>query len=611
MDFRHQHQTLFQSVDEIAANIQEGATIAIGGFWFVRLPIALVNALIRKGAGNLTIITQASGLAVEQLIAAGLVKKVIFSFMSLDIFGLPPFFRKAVESGSIEWEEWTALRMNQALEAGRQNLPSSVMQLPWGSAFMEETDDFKVTPCPITGRPIGVMRSIQPDVALIHAQRADARGNIQLQGALGIDRLYIGASKQTFVSVEEVVPEGKLADDPRSLIIPHFLINRICEVPGGAYPSSCLPYYITDYWKLSHALKQAKETGSYEGLDQPDGQTKDERVALLSRFAKVEVRELEAKLGESVAESTAEDACEISGERTSTDDPDQPAYTIDELMACLLAEQVKDQYVTTVGSNTPLSMVAYLLAKKTHAPDVVLIPYTGLNDIPAFPVTMSLAEVFSFKESSSHWAIEDLWQWIYQKSLTAIEFGSTAQMDQHGRINNSIIGTPDRIKVRLPGQAGLADVLNLHHNNLIYITRQDTRRLVEAVDFSSGARHFLTQEEREQAGLPDGVSRVLTNLGVFELDRQTRRLALTHMHPGVTLEQVQEHTGFPLEVRQPLQTTKAPTAQQLHLIRHVIDPYGFRKLEFSAGAQRNALIREMLDKEQQLVLGSVQLSFAE
>jgi glutaconate CoA-transferase subunit A len=591
MDFHHKQPVSFEKAHTIVNHIHDGDTVAIGGFWFVRLPIALVDALVKKGVRNLTIITQASGLALEQLISTGLVKKVIFSFASLDIFGLPPFFRKAIENGQIEWEEWTALRMNQALEAGKQNLPSFVMQAPWGSDFMEESEDFCISTCPLTGKPLGVMRSIQPDVALIHAQRADQKGNIQLQGSLGIDQLLIGASKQTFVSVEEIVPEGKFEPDPRSTIIPHFLLNRITHIPGGAYPTSCLPYYITDFWHLSEVIPKAKLEGSYHSIQQPEGESLQERIGKLQQFSQIDV------------EVAIEKIKNKKGDFSST------SYTMDELMACVLAEEMKDHMVTTVGSNTPLSLVAYLLAKKTHAPNIVIIPFTGLNDISVYPITVSLAEVFAFNQSTSHWAIEDLWQWIYQKSLTSIEFGSPAQLDQSGRINLSIIGQPGQIKVRLPGQAGLADVLNLHQHCYLYLTRQSESRLVESVDWSSGARHFLTNEERKEAGLPEGQYKVFTNYGIFKLDHKTRKLTLTHIHPGVSLEEVSQNTGFPLYVAKDLITTPIPTEEQLSLIRNEIDPLGFRKIEFASGKERNELIKYMLDKEQEILFGEKLLSF--
>ena len=585
MDYRYQQKVIFQSVDEAVALIKDGDTVALGGFWLVRNPLALVEALVKRGARDLTILAHGSGLALEPLIAAGLVKKVIFSFASLDIFGLPPFFRKAVEEGQIEWEEWTALRMMQALDAGRQNLPSLVMQPPWGSDFVEETDQFKLITCPFTGTRLGMMRNIQPDVALIHAQQADENGNILIQGGRGNDGLLIGAAKQTIVSVEEIVPVGGFSSDSRSLIIPHFLVSRICLAEGGAYPTSCMPYYITDYWQLSHALKDAKQSGTYGKLRQPEGQNVRERISGLKKFCQVDVIEVERKIKE---------------QSRSPEMPEE-SYTADELMACAMAAELKDHMVCTVGSNTPLSMVAYLLAKKTHAPNLVLIPFCGLNDVPAFPVTLSLAEVFSYKLSTSHWGIEDLWQWLYEKRLVAVEFGSTAQIDLYGRINNSIIGSREKIKVRLPGQAGLADVMNMHHNAFYYITRHEKRRLVERVDFASGGKQFFSRDRFPETGQPDGSFKVITNMGIFKLDPETKMLQLTHLHPGVTLEELQEHTGFPVRTAGDVEITPAPTKDQLRLIRNEIDPMGFRRLEFASGDERLRLIRDILDKEQQLL----------
>lgn len=589
MHAKHQQSAQFMSLDEIIDQIKDGSILGLGGFWFVRIPTGLVDALVQRGVRNLTVITQVSGLALEQLISAGLVKKVIFSFASLDVFGLPPYFRKAVEEDRIEWEEWTALRMNQALEAGRQGLPSFVMQPPYGSAFTEETSEFKHMICPITGKEVGMMKAMQPDVSFIHAQKADESGNIQLQGALGIDRLLIGASKQAFVSVEEIVQKGQFDPDFRSTIIPRFLINGICHMPGGAYPSSCLPYYITDYWQLSYVIKHAKNDG-YDSLRKPQNESLEQRIQGLNEFTTIDAFRLKEKLPlKSV--SRAGD------------------YTIEELMVCVMASEMKNDMVSTVGSNTPLSMAAYLLAKKTHAPDVVLIPYTGLNDIPAYPITLSLSEVFAYHHSSSHWSIEDLWQWIYQKSLTAVEFGSPAQIDEAGRINLSLIGTKQNIKVRLPGQAGLADVLNLHHNCLLYITRQDKRRMVSEVDFASGGRAVLSDVERREAGLPAGKYKLFTNLGIFELDHNTKKFKLVSIHPGVSLQEVQENTGFPIMVSDDLTVTSAPTPEQIEILRYEIDPFGFRKLELSNASDRIKLIADILRQEQTLLFGEQRYEF--
>ncbi|WP_195276899.1 CoA-transferase [Anaerotruncus rubiinfantis] len=572
MDYRNLGAAAFYDADGIAAQIHDGDTVALGGLWFIRLPLALIGALVRRGVKDLTIITQASGYALEQLICAGLVKKVIYSFISLDLLGLAPAFRSACQNGEIEYEEWTALQMNTALEAARLGLPYGVLQPPEGSSFDRETGSYRHADCPFTGRKIGLVRALCPDVALIHAQQADREGNVAVFGTMGLDKLYIGASKKAFVSVEELVEPHNFLQDSRAHIFPHFLISGLCVHSGGAYPASCLPYYATDYERLLEALP-----------GEPFQNPSKARLARLREYAGM----TNNRLRKAIAPCA----------RT----PDPEGYTPDELMACLMSRQIQDHMVTTVGSNTPLAMVAYLLAKGTRAPHCTLIPFCGLVDLPYGPASLSFAEPVAYHAAAAHWAIEDLWQWIYQKSLTAVEFGGCAQLDANGNINNSQIrGAQGELKVLLPGQAGLADILNLHHNAYYYITKHEPRRIGEAVSYPGGRFCYVTAEEREKQGLPDGCMRVITDLCVLELEQQSRRLWVTQIHPGVTREQIRRNTGFDVMFSPDVQETRPPTADELYKIRHEIDPFGYRRLEFTGGEERMNLIREILEKEAEL-----------
>jgi len=576
-----QQTEFFGNADEIAAKINDGDTVAIGGLWFIRLPMAVIYALKRRNVGNLTLVTQAGGLAVEQLIEAGMVKKVIFSFISLDLFGLAPLFRKAALGGVI-CEEWTALQMNTALEASRLGLSCGVLQRPLGSEFDTDSEQYRRFRAPFGETPsadLAVVAALTPDVALIHAQQADDDGNIAILGSLAIDRLLIGASKKTYVTVEEMVPRGKLGcGDPRAALIPKFLISGVCVAPGGAYPCSCLPYYATDYPHLLNIFKNFQANGRYENLllENSDNSIKTERLGYVRNLA----------LAKSFDISSADRQHTGNG------------YTTDELMVCVMAAELRDNMVCTVGSNTPLSMVAYMLAKKTHAPNMSVIPFCGLCDIPVMPVSISFAEVMSFHNSSAHWSIEDLWQWIYQKSLTAVEYGGCAQIDEYSNINNSEIrDTHGKLKLRLPGQAGLADILNLHQNAYYYITSHDKRRVVGRVSYHGGSYKFVTDEERSACGLPPGVMKIITNLCVMELDKATRRLTVTKLHPNVRREDILEHTGFDITFCDRLETTAPPTDNQLSIIRNELDPFGIRRLEFLSGDERLQFISDILETE--------------
>src|SRR5258706_34959 len=114
----------FVDLKELAALVNDGDAVCVGGLHFVRLPIALIKAIVGQGTKNLDYITWGGGLALEMLLAANAVRKMIFCFSSLDIFGLSPLFRKALEEGTVEVEEWNALAMIQGFNAAEQQLPS-------------------------------------------------------------------------------------------------------------------------------------------------------------------------------------------------------------------------------------------------------------------------------------------------------------------------------------------------------------------------------------------------------------------------------------------------------------------------------------------------------
>jgi glutaconate CoA-transferase, subunit A len=175
---------------------------------------------------------------------------------------------------------------------------------------------------------------------------------------------------------------------------------------------------------------------------------------------------------------------------------------------------------------------------------------------------------------------------------------SAAQIDRHANTNNIEVVSPSGRRVRLPGQGGMADVANMHRHFLLYLTRHSPLSLVERVDYVSAARGLLTPEERLAAGYQSGDVKLVTNLGAFELDPSTRELALVSVHPGHTVEEVEEATGFPLRLSPSLAETPSPTPEELSLIRREIDPLGMRRLEFVAGKERGPLLAALIDSEE-------------
>ena len=267
-----------------------------------------------------------------------------------------------------------------------------------------------------------------------------------------------------------------------------------------------------------------------------------------------------------------------------------------------MARLYDNDSISAVGAVSPLAMVSYLLAKHTHAPAMIIMPMSsGFVGIAARPMSMLLGETLDWQTSFMHCGGDDTYHEYYQRGLVTHEVVSAAQIDRFGRTNNIAIKVSDSKTVRLPGQGGMADVANMHRNFLLYLTRHSPRSLVAEVDISSTARGLLTDEERHAAGYQPGYVRLVTNLGVFDVNHKTRRLELVSVHPGVSVEQVAEATGFPLEVSPTLAVTPPPSPAELTMLRRVVDPLGIRRLEFIPGRERTALLGDLLAAEEAVV----------
>jgi glutaconate CoA-transferase, subunit A len=565
----------FVTVAELADYVHDGERLGVGGLHFVRLPMAALHALIEAGRRDLHFISWGGGLGLELMLAAQAVRRISFCFCSLDVFGLAPLFRQALEEQTVEVDEWPALAMIQGFHAAQQGLPSMPFQLPVGSDIMARGDFGVVAQDPISGAAVGAARPLPMDVFILHAQRADEDGNVELQGARGLDLSMAWASKRILVTVEEIVPRGTLVHGASgAAIIPHNFVTAIAHAPGGAYPASCLPYYVTDYRALLAATQHVPArvpplTG--------------ERAAYLRQVAQVTPRQFDAPI-----------LLRHTRNRRDT----APAGE-DEIMAVTLARMYDNDSLCAVGAVSPLAMVSYLLAKHTHAPDMIIMPMSsGFVGIGPRPMTLLTGETLDAQTSFLHCGGDDTYHQYYQRGLISHEVVSAAQIDQYGRTNNIAIRVSENKVVRLPGQGGMADVANMHQNFLLYLTRHSPRTLLAAVDHISAARGLVNEAARRAAGYRPGYVRLVTNLGVFDLNPATGLLELTAVHPGVTVEQVAAATGFPLRLTPEVTTTPPPTAAELDVLRHQVDPLGLRRLEFIPGKERTALLTELLDAEE-------------
>lgn len=571
----------FVDLETLASLVHDGDRIAMGGFHFSRLPIAICQAIADRGIRDLHYIAWGGSLGLEVLLEGNCVGKLGICFNSLDVFGLAPRFRTAVESGAIPMEDLTDTVLMEGQRAAQYGMDSLGFVAPLGSNLLDRTSMGWMAEDPVSGRPIGIAQPIPLDVTILHAQRADETGNVEIQGARNLDLTAGFASRDILVSVEEIVPAGTFQAEgsPRGYILPRTFVRAIAHVPFGAYPTSCLPYYPTDYRELARVT-----SGETLDIRTPD----NVRAAYLKKAANVRTNQITGEL--------------LLTQRTDPEPDDAPATT-DEVMVGWLANQYDNDSVCSVGSFTPLAFCSYLLAKKTHAPDLVLMGFNGgLVDVGERPMSLCLAEPLDFWSSAVHMGGDDSFHWYYQRGLITHEVVSSAQIDKHCNTNNFEVTSPSGKKIRLPGQGGMADVANMHQHFMLYLPRHSTLTLVEKAEWVSAARALLTDEERLRAGFQPGVVRLITNLATFELDFATRELQLTSIHPGVSFDEVQENTGFALTKRD-VPVTPTPTADQLRILRKEIDPLGMRRTEFVAGKERGPLLMSLIEAEEAVVRG--------
>jgi len=244
-------------------------------------------------------------------------------------------------------------------------------------------------------------------------------------------------------------------------------------------------------------------------------------------------------------------------------------YNPNELLICTASRLMPDNTTAFIGTGIP--MLAASLAQKMHAPNLVAIFEFGgtgaiLDDLP-----LAVGERRTFHRAVAASGILDIVE-TAQRGFVEYGFLGGAQIDPYGNLNSTVIGDHDRPKVRLPGSGGGNDV-GSHCWRTIAIMRHDSRRFVEKVDFITTPGYLDGLEAREKAGLPPGTGpyRVVTTLAVMGYHPESKRMMLLATQPGVSMEQVLENTGFGIVVEEEIESSPAPTDEELCLLRDEVD----------------------------------------
>jgi acyl CoA:acetate/3-ketoacid CoA transferase alpha subunit len=239
------------SLDQLAELVPDGSTVGLGGAWLSNHPMAAVRQLVRDGVRDLHVAETMGSVDIDLLVGAGALRHLTFSMVSLEIFGLAPNFRRAVESGELELTEMTGCALNTAIDAGARNVPFLPLA-PLGSSEVPSRQPgmYAELKDPFTGREVLAIRAIRPDVAIVHMLRADASGNAQSDGPLAIDPELSRAAKRVIVTCEEIVSRAEIEATPHMTKIPGFLVDVVIEAPLGAHPTTHVPRYGFDAWSV-------------------------------------------------------------------------------------------------------------------------------------------------------------------------------------------------------------------------------------------------------------------------------------------------------------------------------------------------------------------------
>jgi glutaconate CoA-transferase subunit A len=245
------------SLAEAAAIVRDGMTIAVGGGLSWREPMALLRELIRQERRNLHVVGTAHGVDVDLLCGAGAVAIVQESYVGFEHdFGMAPNFRRACESGRVQALDTCCYTVVQQLRAAEFGVPFLPVRSVQGTDFLRLHPEFKTMTCPFTGLPLVLVPALTPDVAIVHAQYGDAHGNLKVLPPLVADLFFIRASKHVIATVERLLPEAELrAMEPN---VPYFWVEAVVEVPYGAHPTSCYPFYAYDRAHLAEYHRAAQ-----------------------------------------------------------------------------------------------------------------------------------------------------------------------------------------------------------------------------------------------------------------------------------------------------------------------------------------------------------------
>lgn len=246
-------------------------------------------------------------------------------------------------------------------------------------------------------------------------------------------------------------------------------------------------------------------------------------------------------------------------------------FSFQELMVAAASRELKDHEVVFVGIGIP--QLGALLAQRTHTPNLTLIYESGVVGTRPARLPLSIGDPSLVSGTNGIFNFYETFSMLLQRGFIDVGFVGGAQVDKFGNINSTVIGDYEKPKVRLPGSGGGCEIAGLS-KRIVIITPHEKRRMVEKVDFITSPGFLDGAESRRHAGLSGGPSAVITTMGVLRFDEQTKEMYLDSYHPGLSLDQVKQNTGWDLKISPKIKETQPPTVEEVEILRKDLDPQG-------------------------------------
>jgi glutaconate CoA-transferase subunit A len=230
----------------VAELVHDGDSVALEGFTHL-IPFAAAHEVIRQRRRDLTLVRLTPDIVFDQMIGMGCARSLVFSWGGNPGVGSLHRLRDAIENGwpaPLSIDEHSHAGLTNRYVAGASALPFAVMRGYAGTDLVSRSSTIATIECPFTGEQLAAVQAIRPDVAIVHAQQADRRGNVQLWGITGVQKEAVLSARRSLVTVEEIVDE--LEPRPGGVVLPSWVVSAVAAVPGGASPSYALGYYERD-----------------------------------------------------------------------------------------------------------------------------------------------------------------------------------------------------------------------------------------------------------------------------------------------------------------------------------------------------------------------------